>query len=104
MSYPLKDPWNPKISDPPYTLPLRIFEHQLYYFKILNFKLKNEFQFKIILQKKLKNFKLDKFNLAHSAQLAQSSQFYFLIINFNQKSKSVKMCKKNFNTFLHLQI
>ena len=39
--------------------------------------------------------------LAHSDQLAQSPQFYFLISSFNQKSKSVKMCEKLFYIFLY---
>ena len=43
--------------------------------------------------------KSDKSNFGSLAQLAQSAQFYFLISHFNQKSKSVKMCKKNFYTF-----
>ena len=34
------------------------------------------------------------FFLMTSLILAQSAQFYFLIRHFNEKSKSVKMCKK----------
>ena len=52
----------------------------------------------------LNNFLWTSLILAHSAQLAQSAQFYLFIFHFNQNSKSVKMCKKFFNTFLHLLI
>ena len=48
-----------------------------------------------------KNCKLDvlytdKSNFGSMDQLSQSTQFYFLNSPFNQKSKSVKMCKKFF--------
>ena len=39
--------------------------------------------------------------LAQSAESGQSAQFYFLKADFNLKSNSEKMCKKNFYTFLH---
>ena len=42
--------------------------------------------------------KTDKSNFGSMDQLAQSAKFYFLNSLFNQKSKSVKMCKK---IFLH---
>ena len=38
------------------------------------------------------------------AKLASSAQFYLLIFYFNHKSKIVKMCKKNFDIFLQLEI
>ena len=54
--------------------------------------------------RKIGSIKKSYKTFSDSLILAQSAQFYFLISHFNEKSKSVKMCKNIIYTFLRLEI